>query len=118
MKTERLWQAVLLCCLLAGMPKLAEAQTMRAAAVGFSYTSARDAGITPATQAPACLPNRLAGAALGAAVGAFAGAAVALGYALITVLTGPGIPFQAFILVGAGAGAVSGAIAAGNCPGR
>ena len=118
MNTERVLQAVLVYCLLLGMPKLAEAQTMRAAAVGFSYTAAQDAGISPASQAPACVPNRLAGAALGAAVGALAGAAVGFGYALITVLAGPKIPFQAFILVGVGAGAVSGAIAAGNCPGR
>ena len=106
MNTERVLQAVLVYCLLLGMPKLAEAQTMRAAAVGFSYTAAQDAGISPASQAPACVPNRLAGAAVG------------FGYALITVLAGPKIPFQAFILVGVGAGAVSGAIAAGNCPGR
>jgi hypothetical protein len=116
MKTHRTLKAGLLCCLLVGMPKLGEAQSLRSAAVGFSYGARPIPDVDSPLLAHACEPNRAKGAAIGALVGTVAGGAVGFLYALSTLLVGPTIPIQAFVVVGGVGGALYGVASTGNCP--
>lgn len=100
---------VIACCFLAGMPSLVEGQSIRSAAVGFSYPTRSELGVMSPTQEPACTTNHLALAAIGLVAGAAVGTGLGVLYAITTVLTGPNIPIQAFTVVGAVAGAVHGA---------
>jgi hypothetical protein len=109
MSTHRIFKTAFVCCLLVGLPSLGETQSIRAAAVGFQYPTMSELGVKSPTQEPACTTNHLAGAAIGLVAGAVLGTGVGVMYALTTVLIGPRIPIQAFILVGAGAGAIRGA---------
>lgn len=102
-------KTVIACCLLAGMPSLVEGQSIRAAAVGFSYPTRWELGVLSPAQEPACTTNHLALAAIGLVAGAAVGTGMGFLYGLTTLITGPNIPIQAFIVVGAVAGAVHGA---------
>ena len=115
METPRSLKSALICLLLLGIPTLGRAQSIRAAAVGFSYAAAPTPDATSPPLATACEPNRAMGAAIGAVVGAAGGAFVGFVYALSTLLVGPKIPIQAFVVAGAVGGGIHGAIAEGNC---
>ena len=65
MNTHRVLRTVFACCLLVGMPRVGEGQSIRAAAVGFSYPTMSDVGFTSLTREPACTTNHLAFAAAG-----------------------------------------------------
>ena len=77
--------------------------------MGFSYPTMSELGATSPKQEPACTTNHLAFAAAGLVAGAAVGTGMGVLYAITTVLTGPNIPIQAFVVVGAVAGTVHGA---------
>lgn len=109
MSTSGLLRTALVACLLVGFPSLGEGQSIRAATVGFSYPTRSELVVMSQPQEAACTTNHLAWAAIGLVGGGVVGTGLGVMYAITTVLTGPNIPIQAFIAVGAVAGAVHGA---------